>query len=648
LATILLVIADQGGRDLLERALRSAKFTVLLPSKEASQQDVDAPLVSPEEMVDVVITDAAGLALPALHRFVRANPQVPLVFFGKEIDRETLLKAMRLGVTEVVTVPVRYDELMRVLRNELARGEVLRQWAVLEARRSTQSLRSRIDELKTLLHVGRKLTAELDLDGVLEAVVDAALDFTGAEESTLFLLDEKTGDLYLRASRDFQSGSANTLRLRVEDTLAGQVVRTGKPVVLDQDAPEKIKTAYLVQALIYVPLYIHGRVIGVLGVDNRNRRGDFSERHVERLKALAEYAAVALDNAHLFAEAQAERSKLTTVLRHVKEGILVLDADGEIILVNRVAQNIMEMPDNVVGHSYTDFCHNPEVLEGIKQAVEGEEYRTEITAPDGRVFSLQAMPIPNVGVAITFYDIMHFKELDRLKSEFVNAVSHDLRSPLTAILGYVELLERAGPLTQMQQHFVKRVRGGVENITALINDLLDLGRIEAGFDVEKEAVAIANIVRYAVEEQQSAATKRRQDLVLHIAGDVPPVLGSAVRLRQMLDNIVGNAVKYTPDGGRVEVAVESRGQQVIIRVTDNGPGIPPGEQPYIFNKFFRGSNVAAEKPGTGLGLAIVKSIVENHRGRVWVESEVGKGTTFTVVLPGMEEGIVSIPSKARG
>ena len=645
MAAILLVIADQGDRGLLEQALHGAGFAALVPPLEAWEDGAKA-LVSSETAVDVAIVDEVGLTSPALHAFAASNPHVPLIFFGREIGKETLTQAMRLGVTDVVTAPVRYDVLMQALHKALARREAVRQWATQEARRNTQTLRSHIDELQTLLRVGRTLTAELDLDGVLTAVADAAVEFTGAEESTLFLLDEKTGELCLRASRDFQSSTASTLCLRVDDTLAGQVVRTGTPVVLDKDAPEKIKTAYLVHALIYVPLFIHGRVIGVLGVDNRKKRGSFTSRHVEQLTALAEYASVALDNAHLFTEAQMERNKLTTVLRHVKEGILVLDAAGEIILVNRVAQAVMEIPANALGQSCADFCRSPEVLEGIQQAMAGHEYLTEITAPDGRMFSLQAVPIPNVGVAITFYDITHFKELDRLKSEFVSAVSHDLRSPLTAILGYVELLERAGPLTQMQQHFVKRVRGGVENITALINDLLDLGRIEAGFDVEKEAIAIANVVRYAVEGLLPQAEEKQQRLVLHLADHVPSMLGNAVRLRQMLDNIIGNAVKYTPEGGHIEVNVESRGQQIIIRVNDNGPGIPPGEQPYIFNKFFRGSNVASEVPGTGLGLAIVKSIVEGHHGRVWVESEVGKGTTFTVVLPGLEESTLAVLSQS--
>ena len=628
------MIADAVTRDLLERGLQGGGFEALLPD-DTVWSGSRGNLLPAGAHADIALVDEAALPLDVLKDFVNVNPHVPLVLFTAEISKTVLLQAMRLGVVGVITAPVRYEALVSALRAAVERQDAIRKWALEESQRKTRTLRTQIDELKTLLTVGRALTSELNLEEVLTAVASAAVEFTGAEESTLFLLDEKTGELYLRASHDF-SGATNALRLRVDDTLAGQVLRTGKPLVLDSDTLEKIKTSYLVHALIYVPLVIHGRVIGVLGVDNRTRRGNFTPRHVEQLTALAEYAAVALENAQLFTEVQTERKKLTSVMRNIKEGIVIVDMMGEIMLINHVAQMVLDVSESVAGETYRNCCSSLDLREGIRQGLEGHEYHTEISAADGRVFSVRVTPVPGVGAAVTMHDVTHFKELDRLKSEFVSTVSHDLRSPLTAILGYVELLERAGPLTPMQKRFVDRVRASVENITALINDLLDLGRIEAGLDTEKEVVSIAEIVRYAVEGMKSQAEERHQELVLHMGENIPMVMGNIVRLRQMLDNIIGNATKYTGEGGRVEVTVESRNNQVVIRVSDNGPGIPTSEQPYIFNKFFRASNVASEKPGTGLGLAIVKSIVDAHHGRVWVESEVGKGTTFTVVLPGLE------------
>ncbi len=208
-----------------------------------------------------------------------------------------------------------------------------------------------------------------------------------------------------------------------------------------------------------------------------------------------------------------------------------------------------------------------------------------------------------------------------------------MRSPLTAILGYIELIGRVGSLNAQQKEFIRRVENNVHSITALINDLLDLGRIEAGFDSRKEIVPLPTIIHLTLEGQRQHLMEKSQRLLVEISENLPPVQGHPIHLRQMLANLVGNAIKYTPEGGEIRLRARAESDQIILQVSDNGPGIPLAEQPYIFDKFYRASNVPADTPGTGLGLAIVKSIVENHRGRIWVDSNPGQGTTFTVVLP---------------
>jgi two-component system NtrC family sensor kinase len=264
-------------------------------------------------------------------------------------------------------------------------------------------------------------------------------------------------------------------------------------------------------------------------------------------------------------------------------------------------------------------------------------YRSEVTLEDGRVFNAQVTPIPEVGLAVIFQDITHLKELDRIKSDFVNTVSHDLRSPLTAILGYVELIERVAPVSDQQVEFIRRIELSVQNITALINDLLDLGRIEAGFDVRKEIVPLRALVYHTVDSLRSRIEDKALLLEVDVLEDLPPILGNPMRMRQMLMNLIGNALKYTQAKGEICVSARAQGGQIILQISDNGRGIPLPDQPYIFDKFYRASNVSGES-GTGLGLAIVKSIVENHQGRIWVDSTPGQGSKFTVVLPAVEGG----------
>jgi signal transduction histidine kinase len=262
----------------------------------------------------------------------------------------------------------------------------------------------------------------------------------------------------------------------------------------------------------------------------------------------------------------------------------------------------------------------------------------EINFDDGRVFNAQYTPIPKIGAAITMQDISYLKELDRLKSDFIHTVSHDLRSPLTAILGYTELIGRTGPLNENQQEFLQRLQGSVQHVTVLINDLLDLGRLEAGFDTRREMVQLESVLKYTLDIVDLQMKKKKIKLSVDIKTEIKPLRANPIRIRQMLDNLVGNAIKYTQNEGNVNVNLSMHDDQIILSVEDNGPGIPAEEQSRVFEKFYRATNMAGNEgvTGSGLGLAIVKSIVESHQGRVWVESTVGKGSTFFVLLPTAE------------
>jgi two-component system NtrC family sensor kinase len=200
------------------------------------------------------------------------------------------------------------------------------------------------------------------------------------------------------------------------------------------------------------------------------------------------------------------------------------------------------------------------------------------------------------------------------------------------VIGYTELVERAGSLNDNQREFLKRIQESVQHITSLINDLLELGSIEAGLDTRREFVQVDGILNYTLEMLQGQIKAKHIKVQTDITPALPALRANPVRLRQVLDNVVGNAIKYSYDQGDVSISMRAEDEQIIIQVTDNGPGIPAKDQAHIFDKFYRGSNISSHA-GSGLGLAIVKSIVEAHQGRMWVESIVGKGSTFFIILP---------------
>jgi len=631
-ATLILLAFDESAAlQLMDRALRAAGYATshVADRKElgnAMQETTPALVFLGEKLAG---DKGLEIAAQLLDRF----PTLPLLLYTEQDTLTTLNEAMRLGVMGVLHPPLKTEDIVHTVERALRRARQLGDWVRREVKRTTSSLEQRVGEMDTLVKLGRDITATLDLDQVLNNVVTAAVELTGAEEGSLLLVDPESGDLYMRAGHNFEQEFADSFRLPVADTLAGRVLISGKPY-LQNEATQKINTTFVVRALAYVPIRWQERVIGVLGVDNRERGHPFNEHHTQLMAVLADFAAIAIENARLYQESQAERTKFQAIFHNIQDGVLILDQQNRIQLANSMITSAFNRPSGeLIGKPAVEALPHEDLRNLLQRDTETPLKYHEINFDDGRVFTAQLTPVPGVGVAITMQDITYLKELDRLKNDFVHTVSHDLRSPLTAVLGYTELLERAGPLADQQREFVRRIQSSVQNITELVNELLDLGRIEAGFDSHREAVHLDSIVRYTLEGLKPVADQRGQTIVVEIADHMPELRGNPIRLRQVADNLINNAIKYTPEGGTITIKLLAEAEQVIMEVADTGPGIPAADQAHIFEKFYRGSNVPNDVPGSGLGLAIVKTIVDGHQGRIWVESTVGQGSRFFVVLP---------------
>jgi len=633
-AHILVAISDQQIIFLLERVLKSAGYAVTLQHNLTDMQRVME--MNPPALVILgeKVEEAHGMDVAAA--LLRRFPAVPVLLFVSQETPALLKQALQLGVSDTLCLPLRTEDILKAVQACLEKSQQRKDWVLLESRRATAGLQRQISEMQTLAELARSINSSLDLDSVLQSVVEAAVKLTNADEGSLLLVDDVTGELYMRASRNFQDEFARTFRLPIQDTLAGSVVRSGQPVLMDENTPQKIKTSYLVHSLVYVPLRVHQTVIGVLGIDNRANKIPFKDHDVQLLSALAEFASIAIVNASSFSDTSAERNKLGTILTKIQDGVIVFDQDQRLVLVNQMAAGAFKLSEaNLAGQPLQDVFAHPDLLELIDS--NNKTNRVEIAVEDGRIFSAQITPIAGVGAAVTMHDITNLKKLDRIKSDFVSTVSHDLRSPLTAILGYVELIERAGPVNELQRDFVRRVQSSVHNITHLVDDLVELGRIESGFDSRKEAVHLEQIIPLVTDTLRKQFDDKHQTLLIELPDSLPPVFANPVHMRQMVENLLENANKYTHPGGVITIHGELEDQQIILRFIDNGIGIPQVDLPFIFDKFYRASNAHNEITGTGLGLSIVRSIVETHQGRIWVESQPDEGSTFTVVLPVIQE-----------
>lgn len=402
------------------------------------------------------------------------------------------------------------------------------------------------------------------------------------------------------------------------------------PIVLyaEKDTTGLAKSALKagLSGYLYPPLKMADIVDEVQKSLTRARKlGDWLRHEVKRTtSSLAEKAKIS----------EAERAKLDAIIANIQDGVIVMDENQAMLFVNRAIRDIFNLGETVVvGRQLKDVIANADLHALLSRSGEEPLKYHEINFDDGRVFNAQYAPIPRIGAAVTMQDISYLKELDRLKNDFIHTVSHDLRSPLTAILGYTELVERTGPLNENQQEFLQRLQGSVQHITSLVNDLLDLGRLEAGFDTRREFVQLEGVLKHTLDMFDAQIKKKTLNLTTDIAGNLQAVRVNPIRIRQMLDNLVGNAIKYTPQGSDIRIRMSMQDKQMILKVEDTGPGILPEEQNRIFEKFYRASNAPDTVEGSGLGLAIVKSIVDSHQGRVWVESTTGVGSTFIVLLP---------------
>ncbi|HEV7664346.1 MAG TPA: HAMP domain-containing sensor histidine kinase, partial [Chloroflexota bacterium] len=241
-----------------------------------------------------------------------------------------------------------------------------------------------------------------------------------------------------------------------------------------------------------------------------------------------------------------------------------------------------------------------------------------------------------VGTVTVLRDATRDQELDRLKSEFLTVVSHELQTPLTAIKGALELVldDDTGQLTRVQKRFLETIERNSTRLVGLVGDLLDLSRLEAGrVELEPQALDTASMVRGALAAVSNLFEARGTRVQVDVPESLPPILGDRRRVEQILTNLLANAAKYTPGGGVVEVAASSVNGHISLSVADNGPGVPESERDIVFDKFYRGRNAQRSESGSGLGLAIVKSLVDLHGGSVRVEDSLPRGARFVVELP---------------
>jgi two-component system NtrC family sensor kinase len=367
----------------------------------------------------------------------------------------------------------------------------------------------------------------------------------------------------------------------------------------------------------------------------------FTEAQIRFLKTLAGEAALGASNASLYAAAEVGRQRLEAVLSSTPEPVLVFDKNMRLLLLNPASIQVDGLlRSSKPGEDLKTVVAHEGLRELLSAPVLDKTQSREFAMPNGRVYAAAVSPVMAqgsfFGSICILRDITHYKELDSMKSEFVQTVSHDLRSPLTLMRGYATMLQMVGKLNEQQHGYADKIVAGVDNMSRLVNNLLDLGRVEAGIGLKIEEVSAREVVERVLKALKPHADQNKLKIgVDGFSSDTPLMLeADPALLEQAIYNLVENAIKYTSTGGKIIVRLKIKPTSFIFEVQDTGIGISPIDLPHMFEKFYRsGRKEAYTQRGAGLGLAIVKSIVERHNGRAFVESQLGKGSKFSIEMP---------------
>jgi PAS domain S-box-containing protein len=537
---------------------------------------------------------------------------------------------------------------------------------------------ARSRDLPALLAVAEVATQSLDIEKILHDTLDKAMELLGFDLGFIRTLDPEKKNMLVRVAKGLRSPEFLTgvAPIGSERRNVSRIVfETKEPYICTDIRKNPIYKNRSMEregviSTAAAPVMSKNRVLGIIVVGSRWLHR-FRKREIELLMAFGSQLGAALENAELYQDVTKSKAYIENLVENAADLIITTDLDDRILTWNRGAAVLFGYgKDEVIG-KHLSILLPPErfhELEEMRAKVEisGGLRDIEVRSKrkDGAMIylSLSVSPIRDVeGKIVGFLRIAkditekkryerRLKDLDKMKSDFVSNVSHELKTPLTSIKGSVDnmLDGLTGALNEKQIRYLARIKSNTDRLSRLINDLLDLSRIEAGrVEVRRASLLLTALAEEVAEHLKQLAAEKL------IRIEVPPpdpqmtVWADRDKVTQVLMNLIGNAVKFTPQDGKVIVAIEKNGNDYIqISIADNGPGIRPEEADKIFSKFYQVANVDKQKPqGSGLGLAISKALVEMHGGKIWVESKLGRGSTFYFTLPAQQPFKLELPAR---
>lgn len=510
----------------------------------------------------------------------------------------------------------------------------------------------RVRQRDYLLEISRAITQELDLDKLLERILTISVE----------MLAGQAGFIALRASPSGWSLGASfgvpPALLRYFEPLLAEI-----PEHEDSASTELAEINRLLQTMtratsfglltgVALPLFAHKRVIGLIFIF-RNYAGSFSVNDRALLQSFADQAAIAVQNAQLYTQLSLEKRRLDALVNSAADGILIMKYDRTVEQCNSAfARMVNRDADALLGMPHSEVVRLNNVRDGL--TLEQAEASGWPLTPHASLYvegDLQRFNGHNIPVGVTYAplldaeghltniiatarDITRFREAEELKSTFISVVSHELKTPIALIKGYVSTLRREDAHWEREivNDSLAVIEEEADRLTGLIENLLDASRLQAGaLSINRSDVALDVLAVRIAERFRTQTTQH--SIQVEFPPSFPIILGDEERLSQVLENLLSNAIKYSPGGGEIRIRGEVRPERVIVCVSDQGPGIPAQDIPHIFDRFYRASETSRTTKGAGLGLYLARAVVEAHGGRIWVDPVPGAGARICFSLP---------------
>jgi len=510
-------------------------------------------------------------------------------------------------------------------------------------------------DLELLVDVARIVSSKLNLKDLLETVMECASRVVRAEASSLLLVDDKTHELYFDIALGGKGDEIKTIRLKMGEGLAGWVAENKKPAVVNDVSKDTRwtqkaddKTSFKTRAIMALPLMAKGRVVGVIEAINRMDNQPFSEDDQKIFEAFASQAAVAIENAQLFQSLREEKEKIETVFSEMSDGAILIDEVGKTVLVNTGACKLLGRGDrqyqmeqaNALLKDFTLTPSLPEILANPEKI-----FPIELTRGKGKPLILQG--VVNrltseegniIGFLAVFRDVTTERREEKLKRNFISLISHKLKTPLVSITGYIPLLlEDPGNLTDFQKKAMQTIKNQGQHLSHLVEKLISFSMVEnESLQLERKGVPLNILVTEALMYLKVYIDENKAQIIKDDSlRSAAAVYVDRERMREVLKNIIENAIKFNKDSLKtVTLSARAEDPYVYLEVVDNGPGIPPEEQEKIFQKFYQiEESFTGQVEGAGLGLAYSRMVLEAHNGGISVQSTLGQGSRFILVIP---------------